>query len=110
VVAHRGLWAAEPLTMQILRQDAVLATTAGDYLHPTNGRVFITTHRKAALVLQGAGVIDDRPVYALVIPVGPGALTVIYDAKTLDVTDWGIGPHRPSTRVLGPGIQLFTAA
>ncbi len=102
--------AAEPLTLQVLRQDAVLATTAGGFLHPTDGRVFITTHRKAARVLQAAGVIDDQPVYAVVVSVGPGALTIVYDAKTLDVTDWGIRPHRPDMRALGPGTQLFRSS
>lgn len=108
VVSHRGLIAAEPLTLQLLRQDAVLAATAGGYLHPTTARLFVTSQGKAESVFAGGDVSSGGPtVYALRIPVGRGELGIVYGAKTLEVTDWSISPRPVRTTALGPGSPLF---
>ena len=107
LVTPSGLKAAGAITIRMLRELTELATTTGGYRYPRGARVFVATHRKAVRVLQGAGIPGEEPVYAIVASVGPSTLTLIYDLKTLQTRDWGIGPERPSTVALGPGRPLF---
>ncbi len=90
--------------------------------HPSNGIVVPTTRKAAEAVESGADVNTDQDSYLIVLhgqfigyvahvlsdaPLPKGSvLTIVVDAQTNLVTDWGIGDSTPDTSSLGPATSL----
>jgi hypothetical protein len=112
----------DPLALAAIRDMAIeIASLNGD-ANPQDGQLFSSTRKLAESVISGDIVDTDQPVYVAVFhgnfvgymasvpnsgefPVG-NAMTVVFDANTLDVTDWGLVPNAPDTTRLGPSTSL----
>jgi len=113
--------APDSLALAAIRDMAIEIASLNGEPSPTNGQVFSSTHQFAETTLLGEGVSGDEPVYAAVFHgnfVGYQASTpngnfpkgntmiVVFDASSLDVTDWAISPNAPDTTKLGTATSL----
>jgi hypothetical protein len=114
--------APDPLAVAAMRDIALEMSSSNADAHPYGGRVFSSTRRVAEDVLSGDTVNTDQPTYAVVFhgnfvgylasvppsgqfPTGH-VMTIVFDAQTLEVTDWGLVEHAPATEKLGAGSPL----
>jgi hypothetical protein len=107
-VAHRVVHAGaapDPGAMAAIRDVAIRMSSLNGVATPTGGMVFSSSHKIAETVLTGDTVMDDVPVFAVVVhgsfigfmahtasgafPTGT-TLTITFDANTLEVTDWSL--------------------
>jgi hypothetical protein len=105
-----------------LREVAAHVASLNGVPHPTGAIAIPSTRKAANTVDSGADVDTDQPSYLIVLHgrfvgrvahVPPGAplprgsvLTIVVDADTGLVTDWGISDHKPDTSSLGKETPL----
>jgi hypothetical protein len=105
-----------------MRDVALEMSSLNGDAHAYGGEVFSSTRSFAEHVISGDTVDTDQPAYAAVFhgdfvgylaPVPPSGhfptghvMTIVFDARTLEVTDWGLVDHAPSTAALGAGSPL----
>jgi hypothetical protein len=131
-VRNRAVTAGEittelnPLTVDALRALAYQVGTCSGDAHPF-ARVQVTT-RRAANRIWNAGIDSDRPSFFVILdgafdhafwkadppinPTSPVAATatwisVVVDAETLRMTDYGVGMRADDSRGLGPAVPLI---
>ena len=114
--------APDPVALAAIRDMAIeMASLNGDP-HPQNGQVFASTRKFAEGVISGDIVDTDQPVYVAVFhgnfigymasvpnsgdfPLG-NTMTVVFDANSLAVTDWGLVSNTPDTTWLGQATSI----
>jgi|SRR5213593_2474503 hypothetical protein len=124
-VGHSGRHGPPPPTgdkLTALRAVAARVAGLNGDPHPSKAIAVPSTRKTAELVESGADVNTDQDVYLIVLHghfvghvahVPPGAplprgsvLTIVVDANTDLVTDWGISDQTPNTSALGPETSL----
>ena len=114
--------APDPLALAAMRNIALEMSSFNADAHPYGGQVFSSTRKFAETVINGDTVNTDQPAYVAVFhgnfvgylaSVAPGAqlptghvMTIVFDAQTLEVTDWGLVDHAPAIAQLGAGSPL----
>jgi hypothetical protein len=114
--------APDPLALTAMRDVALAMSSLSGDARPYGGEVFSSTRNFAENVISGDTVNTDQPAYVAVFhgdfvgylaSVPPGGhfpkghvMMIVFDARTLEVTDWGIAHHAPSTAALGAGSPL----
>jgi hypothetical protein len=114
--------APDPLALAAMRDVALEMSSQNGDAHPYDGEVFSSTRNLAETVISGDTVNTDQPVYAVVfhgnfvgylasVPAGAQlptghVMTIVFDAQTLEVTDWGLVDRAPATAKLGAGNPL----
>jgi hypothetical protein len=112
----------DPLALAAMRDVALEMSSLNGDAHPYGGEVFSSTRNFAETVISGDTVNTDQPVYVLVfhgsfvgylasVPAGAQlptghVMTIVFDAQTLEVTDWGLVDQAPATVKLGAGSPL----
>jgi len=97
--------APDPGALAAMRDVAISMSSLNGVGTPTAGLVLSADHELVQSTLTGDKVLDDLPVFAVVIhgnfigymahtptgvvPTGP-ILTITFDANTLEITDWSI--------------------
>jgi hypothetical protein len=120
--ALRGLTLAagaapDPLALTAMRDVALAMSSLNGDARPHDGRAFSSTRNFAEKLISGDTVNTDQPAYVAIFrgnfvgylaSVPPGGhyptghvMTIVFDARTLEVTDWGLVDHVPSTAALG---------
>lgn len=114
--------APDPLALIAMRDTALeMASLNGD-ARPHDGQVFSSTRNFAEQVISGDTVNTDQPAYVAIFrgnfvgylaSVPPGGhfptghvMTIVFDARTLEVTDWGLVDRVPPTAALGASSSL----
>ena len=105
-----------------MRDVTIRMSSLNGVANPSAGVVFSSLHKLAQTVLTGATVMDDQPVFSVVlhgnfigylahtptgvIPTG-SVMTITFDASTLEVTDWSMQHVAPTALAsLGIGTAL----
>lgn len=114
--------APDPAALAAIKDMAIEFAALNGEPNPQNGLVFSSTRKFAESVVNGDIVDTDQPVYVAVFhgsfigymasvpdsgqfPTG-NTMTVVFDANSLEVTDWGLVQTTPDTTRLGPATPL----
>jgi hypothetical protein len=73
----------DPLTRRILQLEALAAATRGGYPHPSEARLHV-------------GGKKSRRSFNVTVVVGAGQVSMGYEARSLRLAGWGIGPRQPT--------------
>jgi hypothetical protein len=114
--------APDPLALAAMRDVARSMASFNADAHPYSGQVFSSTRKFAETVISGDTVNTDQPAFVVVFHGNflgylasppPGArlptghvMTIVFDAQTLEVTDWGLVDQTPATARLGAASPL----
>jgi hypothetical protein len=121
-VRHLVQSAPDPLAIAAMRNIAMSMSIRNGENHPSNGLAWATDRKNAQKLENGAGVNTDQPVYIILfhgnftgyLAHTPGGgnpptgqlMSITFDAKTLQITDWGITDMAPGLGSLGRGVSL----
>jgi hypothetical protein len=112
----------DPTALAAIRDMVIEMASLNGVPSPANGRVYSSTRQTAENLISRDTVDTDQPVYVALVsgnfvgylasvptsgqfPTGR-AMTIVFDATTLAVTDWGLDEQVPDLTPLGLSVPL----